>query len=164
MRQIAATFLSLVVFAIFLLTGGCKKNESLTHITDFEMKVFTAVNNYRVSKTLEKITIHYPMAGDAQAHSIKMANGSVPYGINSGDEVLINLNTWKTNLNGDASGAVVQYSESENADTILNRMIRDPLKKQVLEGNFNLTGVGSAKDATSGRWYVTQLFIHIPQK
>ena len=164
MKQITAIFLSMMVFVIFLFTSGCKKDQALTHITDFENKINTAVNNYRATKGLNFIILQYLMVEDAQNHSKKMASGSVPYGVNSMDEVMINLNTLKNNLGGDALGAVVQFSESENADTILNRMVRDPLKRQVLEGNFNQTGVGSAKDAASGKWYVTQTFINIPKK
>lgn len=162
MKKINGIFLSLMVFAIFLFTGGCKKDGGLTHVTDFEKKIHTAVNNYRISKSLDPIILQFLMVDDAQNHAKKMANGSAPYSVNSGDEVMIKLNTLKNNLGGDAHAAVVEFSESENADTIVNRMVRDPIKRQVLEGNFNQTGVGSAKDATSGKWYVSQLFIHIP--
>ena len=162
MRQITSIFLTWLVFSIIMITGGCKKNETLTHITDFEKKIHTAVNTYRAKKSLPAITLQYLMVDDAQAHSGKMANGTTPYGVNSTDQVMVDLNTLKNNLGGDAMGAVVQYSESENADTIVNRMVRDSQKRLVIEGNFNQTGVGSAKDATTGRWYVTQLFIHIP--
>ena len=162
MKQFIFIFLSLVVFTFLLFTGGCKKDESLTHMTDFEYKVYTAVNNYRVSKQLGKITIQFLMVDDAQNHAKKMASGLAPYSTDSGDEIMISLNTLKNNLAGDAIGAVVQFSESENADTIVNRMVRDPLKRQVLEGNFNQTGVGAGKESSTGKWYVSQLFIHIP--
>src|SRR3989304_1399445 len=132
MKQLITIFLSLVVFTFSFFTGGCKKDENLTHMTDFEYKVYTAVNNYRVSKSLGKITIQFLMVDDAQNHAKKMASGLAPYSTNSGDEVMVNLNTLKNNLNGDAFDAVVQFSESENADTIVNRMVRDPVKRQVL--------------------------------
>ena len=162
MRQITSIFLSVIVLTIIMITGGCKDDETLTHVTDFEKKVHTAVNNYRATKGLSAITLQYLMVDDAQSHSRKMANGTAPYSVNSTDVVMVNLNTLKNNLGGDAMGAVVQYSESENADTIVNRMVRDPQKRIVLEGNFNQTGVGSAKETATGRWYITQLFIHIP--
>jgi uncharacterized protein YkwD len=151
-------FQSLIALIIILAASSCKKDKNPTHITDFETKIFNAVNTYRESKLLPKITMQYLMVEDAQIYSKKMADGVASYGV---DGIMVILNEIKTNLGGDASGAVVQFSEFENADTVVNRMIRDPVKRQVLEQNFNQTGVGAAKD-NSGNWYVTQLFIHIP--
>jgi uncharacterized protein YkwD len=122
------------------------------------MKIYHAVNDYRESKSLPDITLQVLMIDDAQNYSRKMADGTVSYGV---DDLMNSLNILKTNLGGDASGAVVQYSEYENADTVVNRMVRDQVKREVLEQDFNQTGVGVAKD-NSGNWYVTQIFIHIP--
>ena len=155
MKRIGILFLSSV---LLILSDGCKKEE-LTHITDFEMNVHAAVNDYRVFKGLSEITLQYIMVDDAQSYSQKMARGQIDYGVDS--IIMQSLNVLKTNLGGDATGAVVQFSEIDNADSIVNRMVRDPIKRQILEQNFNLTGVGSAKDA-DGHWYVTQLFIHMP--
>lgn len=162
MRHITAIFMTWMVFTLILVTGGCNKDEALTHVTDFEKKIHTAVNTYRATKTLPAITLQFLLVDDAQNNSKKMANGTAPYSVNPTDEVMINLNTMKDNLGGDACAAVVQYSESENADTIINRIKRDSTKKQVIEGDFNQIGVGSAKDGT-GKWYVTLLLIHIPK-
>ncbi len=148
---------ALIIFVILISNGGCKKDD-LVHLSDFEMKIYNAVNAYRKTQGLPEITLQYLMINDAQNYSKKMADGSVSYGT---VDVMSSLNTLKNSLGGDESGAVVQFSEVENADTVVNRMIRDPVKLQVLKQDFNQTAVGSAKD-NSGNWYVTQLFIHIP--
>jgi len=150
--------LNLIACFILLFSGGCNKDENLVHISDFERAIYNAVNKYREKKSLPSITLQYLMIDDAQNYSKKMAAGTVCYGV---DDVMNSLNILKTNLGGDACGAVVQFSEIGNADTIVNRMISDPVKREVLEQDFNQTGIGAAKD-NSGNWYITQLFIHIP--
>ena len=152
--------LALLIFIFAILQNGCKKDESLTHISDLDSKVLAAVNKFRVENGLQSITHQYILADDAKNYSSKMASDEVAYGI---DGVLNSLSALQNNLGGDACGAVVQMSEFNNADTIVNRMIRDPLKQQVLKQNFNQTSVGSAKDS-EGNWFVTLLFIHIPSK
>lgn len=154
MKQI---LLNSIILIIFLCTEGCKK-ETLTHMTDFEMKIYNAVNDYRASKSLPDITLQVLMIDDAQNYSGKMADGTVTYGA---DDIMSSLDILKTNLGGDASGAVVQYSEYENADTVVNRMVSDQVKREVIEQDFNQTAVGTAKDS-KGNWYITQIFIHIP--
>ena len=143
--------------SVALFTGSCKK-ENLTHMTDFEMKIYKKVNEYRGAKSLPDITLQVLMIDDAQNYSGKMADGTVPYGV---DDIMNSLNVLKSNLGGDASGAVVQYSEYENADTVVNRMVKDQVKREVLEQDFNQTAVGAVK-GNDGKWYVTQIFIHIP--
>ncbi len=162
MRQIVTIFLTRMVIPVLIFSWGCKKNETLTHVTDFENKIHVAVNTYRATRPLPAITLQYLMIDDAQANSVKMANGSAPYSANANDEVMINLNNLMNNLGGDTSAAVVQFSESENADTIVNRIVRDPLKRQIIEGNYNQIAAGAARDANAGRWYVTLLLMHIP--
>ena len=162
MKKITSIFLITIVFSIFLFTLGCNDEDTLTHVTDFEKKIHTAVNTYRATKTLQAITLQFLMVDDAQNNSRKIANGTAPYSVNPADEVMVNLNTLKVNLGGDTCAAVVQFSESENADSIVNRIKRDPLKRGVIEGNFNQIGVGSAKQSATGKWYVTLLLIHIP--
>jgi uncharacterized protein YkwD len=150
------------MFSILLFISGCNDEDTLTHVTDFEKKIQTAVNTYRATKTLSAITLQFLMVDDAQGNSRKMADGTAPYSANPTDEVMVNLTTLKNNLGGDDCAAVVQFSESENADTIVNRIKRDPLKREVIEGDFNQIGVGSAKQSATGKWYVTILLIHIP--
>jgi len=154
MKLIIRSWLILIIVSI----AGCNKEESLTHITDFEMKVHKSMNAYRSTKMLPGINLLLLMVDDAQNYSKKIAAGQVPYGV---DDVLTSLNTLKINLGGDASGAVVQFSEKDNADTVINRIIRDPVKREVIEQDLNQVGVGSAKDK-NGNWYVTLLFLHIP--
>jgi hypothetical protein len=162
MKKNTSIFLISIVFSILLFTLGCKDEDTLTHVTDFENKIHKAVNTYRATKTLQAITLQFLMVDDAQNNSRKIANGTAPYSVNPTDEVMVNLNTLKVNLGGDTCAAVVQFSESENADTIVNRIKRDRLKREVIEGNFNQIGVGSAKQSATGKWYVTLLLIHIP--
>ena len=93
---------------------------------------------------------------DAQIYSAKMANESEAFGI---EGVLDDLETQKVLLAADSSAAWVAYCEYENPDSVMSLVLSNPDTKAKIEGYFNQSAVGTAKDAL-GNYYITGLLLH----
>jgi hypothetical protein len=144
------------VSLILLIVNACKDDESFTQVSAFEKGINDAVNDYRVTIGKPKMNLQFLLMDDAKAYSLKMANESVPFGI---EGVTADLENQKVLLGADSSAAWVAYCEYENPDSVLSIALKDPESKRKIEGYFNQSAVGTAKDV-NGNWYITGLMLH----
>jgi len=153
----SSLFKVIFIFAALLfVTDGCKKDESFAHITAFERDIQSAMNNYRASILKAPFVTQYLLIDNAQIYSAKMANETVPFGI---EGVMEDLENQKVLLAADSAAAWVAYCEYEDPDSVMSAVLNNPDSKRKLEGYFNQSAVGTAKDI-NGNYYITCLMLH----
>ena len=125
--------------------------------TTMEQSVYQQINQYRKSRKLPPLTVDAQIAQQARNHSQAMANGRVPFSHDGFDKRVKVI-----------AQAIPYSSAAENV--AYNKGVADPGKQAVqgwlkstghrqnIEGNFDLTGIGIAKNA-KGEYYFTQIFI-----
>ena len=124
-------------------------------ITDLEKAVNQQINQYRSSKNLPPLSVDPRITQIARIHSENMANGKVRFSHDG--------------FEGRAKAITIPY-QSVAENVAYNMGYSDPVRKAVdgwikseghrknMEGQFNLTGIGIAKNA-KGEYYFTQLFV-----
>ncbi|MEG4502917.1 CAP domain-containing protein [Microcoleus sp. F6_B4] len=124
-------------------------------ITDLEKAVNQQINQYRASKKLPPLSIDPQISQVARIHSENMANGKVSFSHDG--------------FEGRAKAVTIPYkSVAENlaynfgySDPVRNAVegwIKSDGHRKNMEGQFNVTGIGIAKNA-KGEYYFTQLFV-----
>ena len=160
-----ARFNFLLLIALLSLTVSCSSNtdeadlyneieaiDSKAEISDIELEVINAVNNYRVSqglRTLEFSAIAYEYATEHNTYMIE--EGKISHD---------NFNKRSSDLSVDANTDFVSENLGKDfytADQILQAWINSPTHKAVMEGDVTYTAV-SVKADVDGVLYFTQLF------
>ncbi|MDJ0846006.1 CAP domain-containing protein [Crocosphaera sp.] len=122
-----------------------------------EQEINRRVNQYRLSNNLPPLTMNAEISYVARQHSRDMASKKATFSHDGFDN------------RAKAVGKTIPYqSFAENlayikgypdlADVAVKGWINSPGHRKNMEGNFNLTGVGIAKNA-DGEYYFTQLFL-----
>ena len=130
-------------------------NVASSAITDLEKAVNQQINQYRASKKLPPLSIDPRISQIARIHSENMANGKVSFSHDG--------------FEGRAEAITIPYkSVAENlaynlgySDPVRNAVegwIKSDGHRKNMEGQFNVTGIGVAKNA-KGEYYFTQLFV-----
>lgn len=129
--------------------------ERVITLTNLNVDIINAVNNYRKSKGLVPLRILSIASVEAAKHSQAMASKRVAFGHSGFNQRAIVL---ANELNGSSStGENVAYGKM-TASEVLQAWLKSPAHKANIEGRFDYTGVGVAKDA-KGVVYYTQLFV-----
>ena len=130
-------------------------NLASTSIADLEKAVNQQINQYRASKKLPPLTVDSRISQQAKIHSENMASGKVKFSHDGFD--------------GRVKAITIPY-QSVAENVAYNMGFSDPVRNAVdgwiksdghrknMEGQFNLTGIGIAKNA-KGEYYFTQLFV-----
>lgn len=119
-----------------------------------EQKIFNLVNEHRRSVGLSELVWNDTIAGQARLHSQSMAAGMVPVGHDGfAGRVAVIAETIPWQL----AGEVVALAATA-ADAV-NGWIASPEHRPIVEGHFDWTGVGVAKDRSGTSIYATQTFI-----
>ena len=150
-----AGFVMMAVLMLPLLScfGPFASEEQLS-IAGLESRVFTIVNEYRVSKGLKALVWNDAMADEERAHSQAMASGQFPVGHQGFEERIARINKiipWSL-ISENVASAI-------NADAALEAWLRSPDHKVIIEGDYDLTGVGVAKDPDGPLIYFSQMFL-----
>lgn len=124
-------------------------------MTDLEKAVNQQINQYRASKKLPPLSVDPRISQLARIHSQNMASGKVKFSHDG--------------FEGRAKNLAIPY-QSVAENVAYNMGFSDPVRNAVdgwiksdghrknMEGQFNLTGIGIAKNA-KGEYYFTQLFV-----
>lgn len=124
-------------------------------IADLEKATHEQINKYRASKKLPPLSVDPRITQQARIHSENMASGKVKFSHDGFD--------------GRAKAIAIPY-QSVAENVAYNMGFSDPVRNAVdgwiksdghrknMEGQFNLTGIGIAKNA-KGEYYFTQLFV-----
>lgn len=134
---------------LILLVGG---NNALAK--GIEEEILDLVNEHRAELNLPPLRLVSAISKAAEQHSEDMADGKVPFG-HSGFDARIDKILAKTG--GMAAGENVAYG-SRTAIDVVKMWLNSKGHRKNIEGNFNLTGIGVAKNR-SGTIYFTQIFI-----
>jgi uncharacterized protein YkwD len=130
-------------------------NVASSPITDLEKAVNQQINQYRASKKLPPLRVDPQITRIARIHSENMANGKATFSHDG--------------FEGRAKAITIPY-QSVAENLAYNMGYSDPVRKAVegwikseghrknMEGQFNFTGIGIAKNA-KGEYYFTQLFV-----
>ena len=130
-------------------------NVASSPINDLEKAVNQQINQYRESKKLPPLSVDPRITQIARIHSENMANGKVRFSHDG--------------FEGRAKAITIPY-QSVSENLAYNMGYIDPVRNAVegwiksdghrknMEGKFNLTGIGIAKNA-KGEYYFTQLFV-----
>lgn len=119
-----------------------------------EDEILDLVNEHRAELNLPPLKLVSVISKAAQQHSEDMADRKVPFG-HSGFDARIDKILAKTG--GMAAGENVAYG-SRTAIDVVKMWLNSKGHRKNIEGNFNLTGIGVAKNS-SGTIYFTQIFI-----
>jgi uncharacterized protein YkwD len=173
--------LSIILLGLMMLSGGLASCQSLdaqndssllanedikstlvesNSIAALEQAIFQQVNQYRQSRKLPPLKLNSYVSQYARIHSEQMASGAVDFSHDGFDERVKTI------------GETISYQQAAE-NIAVNKGYQDPTKVAVdgwikssghrknMEGKFDLTGIGIAKNA-DGEYYFTQIFLKEP--
>ena len=121
----------------------------------YQRQVFEEVNKYRQSKGLKPLKLNTQMSTEATIHSQDMASHRMGFGHKDFDKRIKRLfNSIQQCRSGAENVAYFKISPRE----VVHKWLTSPGHRRNIEGNFNLTGVGVARDS-KGWVYYTQIFL-----
>jgi uncharacterized protein YkwD len=128
-----------------------QSSSSMT-IAALERSIHQQIDRYRQSLNLPPLTIDPTVSAQARAHSREMAQaGTLSHTMESVDR----RRKYPT-----AAENIASIQDHPNPDRIaVQDWIDSPAHHQHILGNYNLTGIGVAKNA-QGEYFFTQIFIN----
>lgn len=124
-------------------------------ITDLEKAVNQQINQYRASKKLPPLTIDPRISKIARIHSENMASGKVRF---SHDGFEGRAKAITIPYQSVAENVAYNFGFSDPVRNAVKGWIKSDGHRKNMEGQFNVTGIGIAKNA-KGEYYFTQLFV-----
>lgn len=124
-------------------------------ITDLEKAVNQQINQYRASKKLPPLSIDPQISQVARIHSENMANGKVSF---SHDGFEGRAKAITIPYKSVAENLAYNFGYSDPVRNAVEGWIKSDGHRKNMEGQFNMTGIGVAKNA-KGEYYFTQLFV-----
>lgn len=163
-----------IAFLLITINGSCSKSTAPTHSTTSKSATRTAtyrdkvvsttnmnadiinyVNEYRRTKGLPAFKLLSVAAMEAARHSQDMASKRVKFGHDGFKQRAIAI---ANELKGTSSTGENVASGKMTAQEVVNEWLKSPAHKANIEGRFDYTGVGVAKD-NRGVVYYTQIFV-----
>ena len=130
-----------------------QSSSSMT-IAALERSIHQQIDRYRQSLNLPPLTIDPTISAQARAHSQEMAQaGTLSHTMDSVDR----QRKYPT-----AAENIASIQDAPDPDRMaVKDWIASPAHQQHILGNYNLTGIGVAKNA-QGEYFFTQIFINKP--
>jgi uncharacterized protein YkwD len=125
------------------------------HDTTIEHDILVYVNQYRQQHHLPPLQNNAHIAYEARNHSIDMANHTMPFGHKYFKSRIDRLHDHIKNSNAGAENVAYNYKDGQD---VVKNWLKSPGHRRNIEGNYNLTGIGIARDAR-GKIYFTQIFL-----
>lgn len=122
-----------------------------------ERSVHEQINQYRRSKGLPVLTLNPTISQQSLQHSQAMANGRVPFSHN-GFEQRVQTIQRTIPLRGAAENVAYNKGYKDPAQQAVQGWLKSPGHLKNIVGNYNLTGIGVARNA-KGEYYFTQVFV-----
>lgn len=129
--------------------------KSVTSDTEMQDAVLVHINEYRQQHGLPKLTMNQNLIREAKQHSIDMATHKIPFGHQNFAKRISHAHAQIKNSGAGAENVAYNYKD---ARTVVQQWVLSPGHKRNIVGNYNLTGIGIARDK-QGRIYYTQLFL-----
>ncbi|NJK75780.1 MAG: CAP domain-containing protein [Microcoleus sp. SU_5_6] len=124
-------------------------------LSDLEKAVNQQVNQYRASKKLPPLSVDPRISQIARIHSENMAKGKVKF---SHDGFETRAKSIVIPYQSFAENVAYNMGYSDPVRNAVEGWIKSEGHRKNIEGQFNLTGIGIAKNA-KGEYYFTQLFV-----
>ena len=122
-----------------------------------EQSIHQQVNQYRQSRNLPPLKLDARISQQARGHSEKMAKGTVSFSHDGFEQRVQAIEReilyWKA-----AENVAVNQGFAAPATQAVQGWIQSQGHRQNMEGQFDLTGIGVAKNGR-GEYYFTQMFI-----
>lgn len=126
-------------------------------LTELVQQVHQEINQYRSSLDLAPLTLNAQISRQAQMHSQKMAQGRVKFS-HHGFERRVEKLKHKIPYRRISENVAYNQGYSKPATKAVAGWIESEGHRQNIIGNYNLTGIGVAKNQ-QGEYYFTQIFI-----
>jgi uncharacterized protein YkwD len=117
--------------------------------------VLSYVNSYRAKHHLKALQLNPVITAVAMQHSLDMAKHKIPFGHKFFSQRITLLSR---KIDHSAGGAENVAYHSHGAQAVVHNWLASPLHRKNIEGDYNLTGIGVARDKM-GRLYFTQIFL-----
>ncbi|MEG4092909.1 CAP domain-containing protein [Microcoleus sp. Pol12B4] len=130
-------------------------NVASSAITNLEKAVNQQINQYRASKKLPLLSIDPRISQIARIHSENMASGKVRF---SHDGFEGRAKAITLPYQSVAENVAYNFGFSDPVRNAVEGWIKSEGHRKNIEGQFNVTGIGVAKNA-KGEYYLTQLFV-----
>jgi uncharacterized protein YkwD len=101
------------------------------------------INAYRQKHGLPPLRMDNKIVKEAKNHSLDMANHRMPFGHKYFNSRIERLHAQIKNSNAGAENVAYNYKDAQD---VVNNWVRSPGHKRNIEGNYNLTGIGIARD------------------
>lgn len=124
-------------------------NEAISH------RILVYVNQYRASRGLKPLRMNDRMSKEATIHSRDMATHKIPFGHQYFSGRIKRLYHQIPLCRGGAENVAYNYKDLQY---LVQEWTKSPGHKKNIIGNYNLTGIGIARDR-QGKMYYTQMFI-----
>jgi uncharacterized protein YkwD len=126
-------------------------------LSAIEQSVFKEINEYRQSQNLSPLTWNDEISQQARKHSEAMASGQVPLS-HEGFEERVEAIAKTVSYRGAAENVAANQGHANPGQQAVQGWLSSSGHLRNIEGNYDLTGVGVAKNA-QGEYYFTQIFI-----
>lgn len=147
--------LSSLILSFVQCVSATPAPKHLDRDTDIQNEVLVHINEYRRHHGLSKLTMDNNMVREAKQHSLDMANHKMPFGHKYFAKRISKLHAQIKNSGAGAENVAYNYKD---ARTVVQQWVLSPGHKRNIVGNYNLTGVGIARDK-QGKIYYTQIFL-----
>ncbi|MGF1540428.1 MAG: CAP domain-containing protein [Pleurocapsa sp.] len=134
-----------------------KLSKEKREIAALEQLTFELVNQYRAVLDLAPLELNPQISEQARIHSENMASFFVPLGHDGFKSRLAALKETITYRSG-SENVAYNFGYSNPVSEAIIGWINSPGHHQTMVGNYNLTGIGVAKN-DRGEYYLTQIFI-----
>ena len=123
--------------------------------TAIQNAVLVYINEYRQKHGLSPLKMDDRIVKEAKNHSIDMANHTMSFGHKYFNSRIDRLHSQIKNSNAGAENVAYNYKDAQD---VVKNWVRSPGHKRNIEGNYNVTGIGIARDS-KGKIYFTQIFL-----
>ncbi|MBI2785526.1 MAG: CAP domain-containing protein [Legionella longbeachae] len=152
--KVKKIILSSILFSLF----HCAYATAVKHIesdTAIQNAVLVYINEYRQQHGLSNLKMDNHIVDQARQHSLDMANHRMPFGHKYFEKRIAKLHSQIKNSGAGAENVAYNYKD---AHEVVRQWIRSPGHKRNIDGHYDLTGIGVARDK-QGRLYYTQIFL-----
>lgn len=133
------------------------KTSNSSSFTALEQSIHEQVNQYRQSQNLPPLKLDARISKEARAHSQAMASGKVPFS-HEGFEQRVKAVGKSIPYLAAAENVAFNQGYSSPGEQAVEGWIKSPGHQKNMVGNYDLTGIGVAKNA-KGEYYFTHVFI-----
>ncbi|WP_298627128.1 CAP domain-containing protein [uncultured Legionella sp.] len=149
----------IIFFSIFLSLFQFSYADKAPNKTDGDTAIQNAIlfyiNEYRQQHGLTPLKMDNRIVKEAKQHSMDMATHKMGFGHKYFHQRIDRLHSQIKDSNAGAENVAYNYKDAQD---VVKNWLRSPGHKRNIDGNYNLTGIGIARDK-HGKIYFTQIFL-----